>query len=484
MDRGGFILHAILCRAGKISGGLPNFEAQDALKAAQHGLGRSLYNASTFEAQFQEWLDSGLTAYLENKDPLFDLRDYPTYDQLKDYVSPHVSSRETLLSLDKLENTVGDENELFSFVVEKFQWKFKRWAKWIVALNIVRSLIATEPGEENKHDYLKLRCDLNKDPKKAKATFLLRNATSVEIPELTGETSELETLTWILRKARLNGFVSITSFLTPSTSGRTNQLSSRASGKQAQRLNDTVNNIPTLTSNKRSIDNGEGSSKTSASRICHNTPPTSPSRLRDKRPEMGATTCYSDLPTPVSNEKSIDNGEGSSKGCASMARHPTPPSPSPATKKKTHPLPREMGASTSENIPSEAEHNLSSPAAPEQINKGKGKQIETASNETSKRGLSPENESNISHLYKPSKRAKRVDIDLPSSSAESEESADCILINSDSSESDYGSMPASQDLLNLPLPTKSTEVDTAFERHNSDDKYGSWPASPDLRALL
>jgi hypothetical protein len=210
MTRAGFILNAML--TGGINGVLPNFGSKDVLRAAKEGLGRSLSEASGSKLNFQKWVETNLKSYLQglNKDVEI-LQTFPTFNHAQDYFSPVVSAREDLLKVTQAEEPQDNEEDLYKFLASNYQWNKKKWAKWIVPTRVVRSLLTKT--NQREHDHLKLQCDLNKTPKKAKATFLLSGATSLDMSELSEERFYVETLPWILLKARINSTTSIKSYL-------------------------------------------------------------------------------------------------------------------------------------------------------------------------------------------------------------------------------------------------------------------------------
>jgi hypothetical protein len=432
MDREGFILYAILNGRPNDVGELSNLGPQDVLNAAEHGLGKSLRAASESEENLRQWATSKVTSYLNGigsniKIPL----QFPRWQHVQDYVNPDVSTLEALLDLPQPQDPPLDEKELFSFLVDKFQWSIKKWVKYGVPLRIVRSLLATEEGEESQHNHLKLECDPKKSPKKAKATFLLCKATSLDTSALYEKKGEFETLMWILRKANFNKQRSIASFfITPQKSGQKGKgkgiSSASASGKAFQRLK-----------------HGAGSE-----------PLTPPS--------------------------------GSSKRSDRPRRQSTPPSPTPASRKRS--LPRVKNASTSKNIQPAQKNDPETSAHPKDSGKGKAKEILTPPRANTKRARSPE-DSNSSLNEEPGKRPKLAAEQLPSTPpAQITEPAnainDVIMIDSDSDDDEYGSFPSVADPPILLEDTAASIVhDSSMIDSSSGDEYGSFPASPDLWAL-
>jgi hypothetical protein len=495
MNREGFILHALLCRAGKLSGGLPDFDAGDALEAAQNGLGRSVLKAATSKAEFQDWVNSELKNYLEERMSV-DFRDYPTYEQLKGYVSPAVSAKETLSSLLESKSVFDNDKEVYLFINKHLRWMENKWVRWIVPMRIVQLLAATRPGEERQHDHYKLESDdLNKHPKNPKATFLIRQATTLDMPCINPR-AEFRTLARILLKANLNRTPTLhTLWGTPKSGQKSGASFGKAvddggdpsgasemrpqtpptppSSAEDERLMLTQSTgYRTPTSNERVHDNGEGPSKP-VSRANLRTPRTSSSSSRSKRPLRTRVT-NEGLQTPVSNERNPNNGEASMRALESRAAQQSSPTPAPKKSRSSLNSPPKMGLLVTKPIGDRVRPSLKSPIEFEHL---KGKEIEAGSisNRSTKRVRSSPGESDTSNENVP-KKIKKIIIDLTSSPKESEE---LVVISSQTS---YDSIP-SQDLLDLPLPTNTTKSAVAVERSESDDEYGSFPSSPDLRAL-
>jgi hypothetical protein len=426
MDREGFILYAILKGRPNDVGELFNLRPQEVLSAAERGLAKSLRAASESGENLRQWATSKVTSYLNDISSSIKIpQQFPRWQHVQDYVNPDVSTLEALLGLPQPQDPFLDEKELFSFFVDKFQWTINKWVKYAVPLRIVRSLLATGEGEESQHDYLKLECDPKKNLKRAKATFLLCKATSLDTSALFKDKGELETLMWILRKANFNQQRSIASFLTPQISGKGISLAS-ASGKAFQRL-----------------EHGAGSEPL----------------------------------TPPSGLVSSPNGDDLLKRSNRFRRQSTP---TPASRKRALPW------SASKNVQPARKNDPKTSARPKDSGKGKGKEILTPPRANTKRAWSPK-DPNSSSSEEPGKRPKLAAEQLPSTPpAQSIEPAnavnDFIMTISDSDDDEYGSFPSVADLPILLEDAASNIVhDGGTIDSSSDDEYGSFPA--DLLAL-
>lgn len=324
MTRAGFILNAVL--KGGENGNLADWAPTDLLKAARNGLGRSLEEASNSERDFQKWVDSKLRSWLTDLGSDTEtLQDFPSYNHVEDYTTPVVSTRETLLGFDQAEDTF-DEYESFQFLSKNFQWNIKQWVRHITPLLVVRSLLATKVGEESQHDHLKFKCDLKKKSKRVKAEFLVSAATSLHLPDEMERTHYIQTLTWIIRKARVNGVSTITSFFaTPQSGGAS------ASGKRASRSDDTTTIGNTSSPSRSRATNGEGSFQREPARQRQITPPspTPTPRFRNIASQIGASTSKNIRPIIIEDQDS--NGKG--KGKAKAQEVPTEPKADPKKKR-------------------------------------------------------------------------------------------------------------------------------------------------------
>jgi hypothetical protein len=179
----------------------------------------------------------------------------------------------------------------------------------------------------------------------------------------------------------------------------------------------------------------------------------------------------------VSNERNHNNGEASLRALASRAARQS--SPTPAPKKYRYPLNSQPkpGQLVTKPTGDRVSSILQSPIKFELENgKGKGKETEAGSisNRSLKRVRSSSSESDTLN-ESVSKKIKKH-LDLTSSPEESEEP---FVI---SSQTTYDSI-ASQDLLEIALPTNTTKPAVLIEKSESDDEYGSVLSTPELRAL-
>ena len=479
MDREGFILYAILNGRPDDIGELHNLGPQDVLNAAGHGLGRSLCAASGSGKDLRRWATTNFAGYLKDTGNNIEIPpEFPRWEHVQDYLNPVASTPEVFFDLPQPWDPSPDEKTQFSFLVDKFQWSIKQWVKYIVPLRIVQSLLATEEGKESQHDFLKLECDLKKkSPKKAKATFLLCKATSLDVSALYETKGLLETLPWILRKANFNEQRSITSyFLTPKSEQKDKdkgKSSASASGKPLQRL--------------------------------------------EHEPDR-------ELPTPPSGSASSSNGEGPSKRRDRSRRQSTPPSPTPASRKRK--LPWATGASIPKNIQPAPKNDHGTLVQTKDSGKDKRKEILACLKVNAKVARSPANSNSNANEELCDKRPKlaaeqllstpRAQITEPADAvndfimiySDSDEELydkgpklaaeqlrstppaqipkpnDFIMIDSDSDEDGYGSFPSVADLPTLLEDTAAKVIhDDGLVSPLSGDEYGSFPASPDLRAL-
>jgi hypothetical protein len=423
MDRSGFILHAVLAER---NGGLPGFGPKDVLRAVRDGLGISLDAASRSEPEIQEWVDTKLKSYLSDVgiDTAITIG-FRAHSRVRDCTAPEVSTRDTILKIITPQEQWNNEEDLFKFIARIFDpWNIQRWARWIVPLRVIRALLATENTNTNQHGHLKLKGDLKKNPKRPTVTFLLCNATSLDLSKMGGEDrSYIEAPIWIIRRARPNGFSFMDSYLTPKSAQ-----SARPSPSGISSGGNTIVNASTLT------------------------PPTQ----SHTHPGVSLGT------QPV------------------RRRQVTPPSPSPAPRRMS--VAAKLGARATKSIHPVAKDSHEQPVhSGSSKDKGKARGIQTGSKEVLKR----KRPSSV-HEQTQTKRAKVV-IDLTSSSTDStqpsKEFADCMLISSQSDD-DYGSVPNSQDLQELPsqLGFKRTSIDPSDSE--ATDEFGSFPSSPDLRVIL
>lgn len=314
MDRDGFILYAIWNGQPKDVEDLPNLEAQDVLIAASKGLGKSLCAASSTQENLRQWATTELASYLRDARRDFQIPPkFPMWEHLQDYINPVVSTQKVLSNLPQPRNPFLDEKRLFAFLTDKFQWTVTKWVRYTLPVRIVRSLLATEEGEENQHDYLDLECDQLKKlttktdkstrkkqiPKtrKVTATFLVCKATSIDTsaPEPEAARGNVETLAWILRKSNFNKTPSLKRYFKPTTPdpGQKGKsvVPASTSGISFPPLGPRINKAPLTppsaspsSSNPSSSasSNGEGSSGTRGRYIRSERPPPSPTPMARK----------------------------------------------------------------------------------------------------------------------------------------------------------------------------------------------------------
>jgi XPG I-region len=467
MDREGFILHAILNGQPKDVGELYDLGSQDVLNAAESGLGKSLCAASTTQENMKQWATTDFARYLKDTRRNLDIPpDFPKWEHVQDYLNPVVSAPAVFSKLPQAQNPFWNEKDLFTFLVDKFQWTITQWVKYVVPVRIVRALLATEEGGASQHDYLKLECDLLKKPtprknqssqknqitKKVKATFLLCKATSLDTTKLgTTEFSrrEFETLRWIIQKSNFNGQRPMTSFLLSPDSAR--------KGK-------AVASTP-----------GSG------------------------RPGPSGTPL-----TPPSASPSSSNGEGSSERSERTRRSQNPPlSPTPTSRKRKRAVPFAMARAT-KNIsraPTKNKEPKISSTQANDIGKGKVKEIPDSSNmrANAKRArLQPTSPQDSGEDLSGDleKRPKLVVEQHPSTPpAQITKPADAInniiVIDSDSDDDVFGSFPpvAAEQLLSTPPAKRTADADKDFimldsDEDESEDDYGSFPSVSQLPPVL
>lgn len=305
MDRHGFVLNALL--TGGEKGSLPDFTPKDVLRAARNGLAKSLHAASGSKEDFLEWKESKLRTHLNDVHRDVDiLKEFPTFAQLEDYTRSLVSNDETFKAITFNEFVLDDHKVMLQFMTKNYQWTLKKFVKWVVPYFLVRSLLATKTGDEHRHDLLDLTCNLKKKPQKAEAEFVLAAATSLDLSSLRQERFTVETLTWILRRARLNRNAPITSYFTTPQSARTSIVGtgitrSAPGGTRPPLFNVTV---------------GGSIQPTSSKRARQKTPP-SPTPVRASRPnlissQVGARTTKNVAPTVLTAEN-VSAGKGKAR---------------------------------------------------------------------------------------------------------------------------------------------------------------------------
>ena len=467
MDREGFILHAILNGQPKDAEELYNLGPQDVLDAAELGLGKSLCAAATTEESLKRWAAKDFAGYLKDSRRNLQIpQDFPKWEHVQDYVNPVVSTLEVLSNLPQPRDPFDDEEGLFSFLVEKFQWTKTQWVKYVVPVQIVRSLLASDNGQEHLHDFLKLECDLpkkitpkkNQSPqkdqktKKVKASFLLCKATTLSTTEFGSTESsrrEFETMLWILRKANFNGQRPMTSFLLSPDSARKGKAISSAivSGPSA-------NNRAPL--------------------------------------------------TPPSVSPSSSNGEGSSGSTDRLRRSENPPpSPTPLGRKRKRTIPLALQARVTKDVGQVPKQNQTagpSSSNPNDSGKGKGKEIASLPSMRSsrKRARSPSSSQDSSHedLYNDTdERPRQTVLPHPSTPPNqiikpSNTVGEIIVIDSDSSDDAFGSFPSTAaEQLGLTPPARNTApASDGFVIIDSDDgededDYGSFPPESQVPAI-
>lgn len=461
MGREGFVLHAILNGNSSDIGELHGLEPRDILDAAEHGLGLSLCEASGSDETLMKWASTELATYLKDNNSQIRIpARFPKWEHVQDYLTPLVSTAEALSHFNDPCDPLLDEKVLFSFLAEKFQWTLTQWVRYALPFLIVRSLLATEEGEENQHNRLELLCDVKKQksPKKAKATFLIKEATALDVSTLTlsEPRAQLETLRWILRKANFNGQRSIISYFTPPKSDR--------KGKG-------VASSPVTKKVSQSGSGGNGSPRAS-------------------------------LLIPTSSSSS--NGEDPSKRKTRSRREQTPPSPTPHSRRRPPPLPSSLNASTSKNTQPSSKLDHQATDQTSSRGKGKAKEIQKPSRINKKRPRSPVDSSNSSEEFR-DKRPMLAATECPSTppaqitapmytghgvivlDSDSEEDKDdpnpVIALGSDSDD-EYGSFPSVTNM-SAPLEDSDPKVvqDGDLENSSSGSDYGSFPASPELLAM-
>ncbi|PMD39288.1 PIN domain-like protein [Hyaloscypha variabilis F] len=477
MDREGFILHAILNGQPKDVGELYSLGPQDVLDAAQLSLGKSLCAAASSRENLQRWATTDLTGYLKGTRRNIQIPpDFPKHEHVQDYTNPVVSTLEVFSNLPQPRDPFDDEEGLFAFLVAKFQWTRTQWIRYVVPAQIVRSLLATDNGQEHLHDFLKLECDLpkkitpkkNQSPhkdhntRKVKATFLISKATSLSTAELGNTTSSrghFKTLLWILRKANFNGQRPMTSFLLSPDSAR-----------KGKAVSSVLLAEPSATGR---------------------TPLTPPSGSASVSP-------------------SSSNGEGSSGSTTRPKRSENPPSsPTPMGRKRKRTLPFAMGARVSKNVREGLTQSQEAGGSSSQVNdaskgKRKGKEIEDVSNTRSsrKRARSPspsQDSSNEDVNNNVDMRSRPAVLPRPSTPpnkitmpADSPRSVIVIDSDSDSDDDAFGSFPSTfgEQLGSTPPIRNAVGASDGFVVISDDgededeEDYGSFPPESQLPAII
>ncbi|KAH8807402.1 hypothetical protein F5884DRAFT_789187 [Xylogone sp. PMI_703] len=456
MGREGFILHAILNGAPREFREINNLLPEDILQAAGRGLGVSLCAASGSAEGLSQWASKDFALYLRDNRLMDEIPlGFPEWKHVQNYLKPVVSPSEVFLGLPAPKDPFLNEKKLFSFLVRNFQWTIKQWVTYVLPVRIVRSLLATKEGEESQHDYLKLECDVKKNPKIVKTTFSLCQATSVDVTPLYETKGQFETLLWIVRKANFNEQRSIASyFITPPKSDR----------------------------------KGKGVSSASVS----GTP------LQKSKRGAGRAPL-----TPPSAAVAGSSG-GPSRVVNTPRRQSTPPSPTPMPKKRT--LPWARGTGITKNIRSESKTDRQAASKAKDKGKGKMTEISAPSRTNKRRAQSPEDSGSFYEELR-NKRPKTATAQPPSTPPaqvtapadtipdtiviDSDEDEDqqvisnLVVIDSDSDEDEYGSFPSVSDLTILSDITSAKPVqDDGLIDSSSSDEYGSLPPSPELRALV
>lgn len=459
MGREGFILCAILNSGSRDVKEIYNIRTKDVLNAARRGLGRSLCETCGSVESLRQWATADFAAYLKANGRSIELPPgFPKWEHIQDYLNPLVSTRETLLGLPEPRDPFLNEKKLFSFLLEKFQWTIKQWVTYVIPVRIVRSLLMTKEGEESQHDHLKLECDLKKDRKKVKVSFLLCKATSLDVSSLYEKRGQFETLLWILRKANFNEQRSIASY---------------------------------FTTPPKSAHKGKGSSSASSSGNSFQ----ESSRIAGRNPL-----------TPPSGASPSSNGESSSTRIIERSmRQNTPLSPTPTSKKRS--LPWAQGTGISKRLrPAPKTDNRPSSQTKDK-GKGKAKEIPASSRADQRRAQSPADSVSFYEELQDNGPEPTVDC-LPSTPpaqvtrpeetapdvilVDSEENEhgeafnNLVVVDSDSDEDQYGSFPSLADLpiLAEDAGAKAIQNEDGMDNSPSSDEYGSFPASPDLRALI
>lgn len=476
MDREGFVLYAILNGEPKDTGELYNLKPQDVLNAARQGLGKSLCAASRSSEKLRQWATTDFAGYLKDTSSKLKIPpEFPRWEPVQHYLTPVASTRKAILDLPQPLDPFVNEEALFTFLQNKFQFSIGQWVKHIVPVRIVRSLLATKNGQESQHDYLKLECDPKKSgAKKVKATFLHCKATSLNTSEIIGTRGDVDTLLWILRKANCNEQRKIASyFLTPDSGQKGKSISSAlTSEKPFQRL------------------------------------------------DPGANGSFLAQPSGLASNSS---GDGPSKRKGRSRRLSTPPSPTPLAKRCKPPL--ATGTSITKNIQRTPKNDYRTSAQTKRLGSGKAEEILAPLNPSTytKRARSPTGSNRTFNEVTSGKRPKLAPEQLPSTPpaqiAEPADTDDSISTIEPDSDYEYGSFPstAAKQLPSTP-PDQITGPANAINRavmidsdsdgdvygsfpsavgdtvvrsihdedlaESSSSDYGSLPPSPDIRALL
>ncbi|KAH8646479.1 hypothetical protein BGZ60DRAFT_535617 [Tricladium varicosporioides] len=439
MDQNGFILAELL--GGNEAAHPPVLTPKQILSAAAPGFGSSLRTSIHSEKDFQKWTELNLPALLaitgvDSVDPPL----LASLATLQACLDPIVSEGAVLTGLLWPEKPVIDEEKLFALVADKLQWTLSRWLTYIVPIGIVRALLATKEGQEDQHNHLQLETKKKRDQKalskKVTVTYLISEATTVDITTLYRNRDEFETLRSVLRKSNFDGQKSIPATInrTPPTTGKKNGSSS------TQRpvvvgipLDFTSRGIPDTPQSLPRIENGEGPSNRS---------------LRAESPPS---------PTPISRKRKL------------------PWSSSAKASKK--------GKKTSQAAPTQIEQ-------PKLSRKGKGKQVVHRQQTPEHSSPPPRSTDRVSdndifndHDARPTMTAQRPSLRSPIRII-GHTSHDPIMIDEDPDDDNYGSFPSIADLPATPPEPPREEVENSpmdDDGGSSSTEYGSLPSSPDLR---
>jgi Holliday junction resolvase YEN1 len=238
LNQDGFILHAILAGGDYNMTGLKNMGQKGFLKAAKEGLASSLCKSN--KSNITGWRDE-LMAYLDASNIKISVPlDFPSYENLKNYRSPLVSSRQNLeRNFPKTWSDPLPEDTLQDFLIAKFTFDAERYVKYIVPLIIVRDLMmAQSQGEVESTGGSRNRSakrfqvqipPINRRKKQlpglVEATFLVQPATSLDLAAwakvprqkekfyVTPRAETLRTLEWIVKPAALP--IGMKAFVTP-----------------------------------------------------------------------------------------------------------------------------------------------------------------------------------------------------------------------------------------------------------------------------
>jgi len=537
MDRDGFILHAILNGQPKYVGDLYNLEAQDVLKIAAMGLGKSLCAASSTQENLRQWATTELAGYLVG--PREDLQippKFPMWEHLQDYINPVVSTKEALSNLAQPRDPFLDEKRLFAFLTDKFQWTITKWIKYILPVRIVRSLLATEEGEESRHGYLDLKCDQLKKPasrtdkstgkkkipktRKVTATFLVCRATSIDTsaPEPEAERGNVETLAWIIRKSNFNKTPSLKRYFKPVTPD------SRQKGKGVVPGSTSAISFPPLrpginktpltppsaspsSSNPSSSasSNGEGPSGTRGRYIRSEGPPPSPTPMARKglsQRAMAGRVTKNIQQNPKDNGTSSGQILGSGKEKARKV--PTSPSMRASSNRRPNEQASGKGKGKESLTSSSLNANLKRARSPTDSEQSSNGDIYNDTNEkiAVKRARTPAcSGSSKEDLYndidnRPNAAAEQTPSTPPAQITRAADAVNNIIAiesDSDSDDDAFGSFPslsAEQSLL-IPPPRSSAPTNEGFIMIDSDPgedsdegDYGSFPPESQLGSIL